>query len=208
MTTESFDEAKALIDQFNQEIEDFKKKKQELVLNIGQKPFLSAFQVLKQKVPEVTSVHWTQFTPYWNDGEECTFRVNDWNYNVEIDGEEIEGEGGYPYDGFFNDCSTPEEIEELKLEIQKAEEKYKKDYDSWNAEVPKRRYHEPYNYSIPKKESLARAIAISEKYTPEKITEIKQALYDFNKFLTSVPDELYEDIFGDHCQVIITEVLS
>lgn len=27
--------------------------------------------------PEINVIQWTQYTPYFNDGDECTFRVND-----------------------------------------------------------------------------------------------------------------------------------
>lgn len=38
------------------------------------KPMLSEF--IKQN-PEVKAVKWTQYTPYFNDGDACTFCVND-----------------------------------------------------------------------------------------------------------------------------------
>jgi|GEM_PF-6246181 len=29
-----------------------------------------------KEVPEITVIKWAQFTPWYNDGEECIFRVN------------------------------------------------------------------------------------------------------------------------------------
>lgn len=38
------------------------------------KPLLQAF--IKSN-PQVAEVRWSQYTPYFNDGDECVFRVND-----------------------------------------------------------------------------------------------------------------------------------
>lgn len=50
--------------------------------------------------PGVISFKWTQYTPYWNDGEECEFSVlTDWNAGVKLEfGDE---EGGEMEDGFY-----------------------------------------------------------------------------------------------------------
>jgi hypothetical protein len=49
--------------------------------------------------PEILSVYWTQYTPYFMDGDACEFGVNDVFFT--IDGEvlvEDEGERSYLYD--------------------------------------------------------------------------------------------------------------
>lgn len=33
------------------------------------------FQKLFEEWPEIAAIRWRQYTPYWNDGEPCTFRV-------------------------------------------------------------------------------------------------------------------------------------
>jgi hypothetical protein len=35
------------------------------------------FDEFFEKHPNVYAIGWTQYTPYWQDGEECTFRVNE-----------------------------------------------------------------------------------------------------------------------------------
>lgn len=35
------------------------------------------FDEFFEKQPKVHAIGWTQYTPYWNDGEECSFRVNE-----------------------------------------------------------------------------------------------------------------------------------
>ena len=42
----------------------------------GEAAVKDAFKDLFDKYPEVTSVVWTQYTPYFNDGDACTFTVN------------------------------------------------------------------------------------------------------------------------------------
>lgn len=35
------------------------------------------FDEFFEKQPKVHAIGWTQYTPYWNDGEECSFSVNE-----------------------------------------------------------------------------------------------------------------------------------
>lgn len=42
-----------------------------------------AFEEFFQLAPEAAKVVWTQYTPLWNDGDECQFSVND--FEVETD---------------------------------------------------------------------------------------------------------------------------
>ena len=57
--------------------------------------------------PTITSINWTQYTPYFNDGEECYFTVYDMYFNVknldapedqEASGDEDEGYSTYFWD--------------------------------------------------------------------------------------------------------------
>lgn len=48
--------------------------------------------------PEVQTIHWTQYSPHFNDGEECIFRVHEphftyTNYTQLKSGEHVWGEG-------------------------------------------------------------------------------------------------------------------
>jgi len=38
--------------------------------------FKEAYQEIFERYPAVQSFSWAQYTPYFNDGEECVFRVN------------------------------------------------------------------------------------------------------------------------------------
>ena len=53
--------------------------------------------------PKITAISWTQFTPYFNDGEECVFSVNDIQFQFSdmeeeyTDGDEWSSLWGYEY---------------------------------------------------------------------------------------------------------------
>jgi hypothetical protein len=47
-----------------------------------------AFQVIFDKYPQLESVEWTQYTPYFNDGDTCEFGVHE--PRIFFDGEEYD----------------------------------------------------------------------------------------------------------------------
>lgn len=59
---------KAIEQDYNEKIEALQKNIQEQV-----KPI---FEEILKAFPEVKAFQWTQYTPYFNDGEECVFGVN------------------------------------------------------------------------------------------------------------------------------------
>ena len=59
------------------EIKELQKELQKKSADI----FLSSFKRLFEENPKLKSFGWTQYTPYFNDGDTCTFSVNtDWIY--------------------------------------------------------------------------------------------------------------------------------
>lgn len=51
-----------------------------------------AFDDFFQKHTEVLEVRWTQYTPYFNDGDVCEFRVNDFVGVTQSDLDEVQSE--------------------------------------------------------------------------------------------------------------------
>jgi hypothetical protein len=50
----------------------------------GKRELKNGFKEFFKRVPEVKTVHWVQYTPYFNDGDPCVFRVCDASFsNVE-----------------------------------------------------------------------------------------------------------------------------
>ena len=67
-----------IIKKIQKELDIFETKKQELVKEL-RKDFPQMFNELFEKSKCIKSISWTQYTPYFNDGEECVFSVHtDW----------------------------------------------------------------------------------------------------------------------------------
>lgn len=56
------------------------------------------FKTVFDKHPELTVIKWTQYTPYFNDGDECTFSVNDFTVSNAPDPENVSAWGEYEGD--------------------------------------------------------------------------------------------------------------
>jgi hypothetical protein len=91
-------------------IDNLKEVKQEIdkateKLRILLKP---AFDAVFERYPEVQAIRWTQYTPYFNDGEPCEFGVHDIEFTLknydEVSGEEVEAG-----DNWYNSWSLPKE---------------------------------------------------------------------------------------------------
>lgn len=74
-----------------EKFESFKKQVEDLRMQLqktGEKFLLEHFKDTFSKYPNLKQVQWTQYTPYFNDGEECTFSSNhQWAEIEGIDGE-------------------------------------------------------------------------------------------------------------------------
>lgn len=58
-------------------------KARDQVRKAGGEAFYEEFKPLFEKYPEVETVSWTQYTPYFNDGDTCEFGVHEINVNGE-----------------------------------------------------------------------------------------------------------------------------
>ena len=83
-----------ILNKIKAELDIFAAKKRELVEEL-RKQFPALFAEVFNKSKCIESIGWTQYTPYFNDGEECVFSANtDWlNVNGEdyYDRDDIEG---------------------------------------------------------------------------------------------------------------------
>lgn len=53
-----------------------KKEYDRLIKEDGEKILKEVFKEYFVSFPEVEKIYWDQYTPYFNDGDPCTFRVN------------------------------------------------------------------------------------------------------------------------------------
>jgi len=72
-----------VIEKIKEQVAEFKEKRAALIAELD-KDFGVIFIPLFEKYPDIESISWTQFSPYFNDGEECTFSVH--NDFIDIDG--------------------------------------------------------------------------------------------------------------------------
>ena len=62
---------------------------------LGKKGVKEELTVLFEKFPELEAVRWNQYTPYFNDGDPCEFRVGDLTYKLAGDDESGDYEDGF-----------------------------------------------------------------------------------------------------------------
>ena len=77
-------------DKIKSELKAFEVKKAELVESL-RKEFPKMFAPLMSQFKHIETISWTQYTPYWNDGESCEFSAN-------VDYLTINGEEEYEYE--------------------------------------------------------------------------------------------------------------
>lgn len=86
-----------------------------------------AFTDFFKACPDIAGFGWTQYTPYFNDGDECTFRINEFTFtkNKEIVLEEVssayelEDEGGFSVSDYrhnADECTADENKACLAIE--------------------------------------------------------------------------------------------
>jgi len=159
--------------------------------------------------PEVKSVFWTQYTPYFNDGEACEFSVYDKYFTLfgaEADYDDEEGSVLY----------TEKDLNQAKERLVEAE-KYTADPNTW-IENYKKEYHKKYgrdwgSYSQPKpypsdpeeaKERLEEIESFLEKYPLETTQRIDESFSALQSALNMIDEDIMQAIYGDHVKVTIT----
>jgi hypothetical protein len=64
-----------ILEQIKAKLEEFEARKNALIEEL-RNDFPAILRPLFESNPVVESISWTQYTPYFNDGDECTFGVN------------------------------------------------------------------------------------------------------------------------------------
>lgn len=78
-----------IVEKIKQSIKEFDEKRKELVEQL-KKDFPALLAPLFEKYPGVKNVRWTQYTPYFNDGDSCEFSTNAGYADLNWDGSEDE----------------------------------------------------------------------------------------------------------------------
>lgn len=82
-------------------IKELKDEKTKIIKQV----FTEAAREIFVNHPGLTSFKWTQYTPYFNDGDACIFSVN--RYDIEVN-------GAYSYE---EESSSIESFEEIEKEV-------------------------------------------------------------------------------------------
>jgi hypothetical protein len=81
-----------VLTKIKQQLAEFDAKRKEMVSEL-QKEFPLILQPLMQKDETIKNISWNQYTPYFNDGDECTFSV--YNDDIYVNGEDLYDLEGY-----------------------------------------------------------------------------------------------------------------
>lgn len=144
----------------------------------------------------VEQLFWNQYTPWFNDGDSCEFSTSDVQLVlVDDETEEKYEEGSY----FPNWVSTIKEKIAQWKEFNKDPEAYK---DALEAEGFFTKWY-PRDTYVPHYESLETLEKQLEQLNsyPEGFVDDTVALMTF---ITSIADDVLEDLFGNHVTVRIT----
>ena len=159
--------------------------------------------------PEVESIFWTQYTPYFNDGEACEFGVHDQYYVLKDDDEADDYEGSVVW--------TRNNLEKAQKDLITAQEyntspdlwkaKYRQEYRSkYGREYPHSdTYLRPYpSDPVDAQERIDRIQEFLDKYTDEQIDNIEKCFKELTSAISMIDEDIMLAIYGDHVKVVIT----
>lgn len=152
-------EINTLVNEWNEQCKVMMKKWQDI--------FTEKVSCVFELDERINSISWTQYTPYFMDGEECTFSAN-------LDNLSINGFDRYG-DNNDNNDNYDEDIDKSVVR-----------YNFWD------------HY---KKKTWTNIGEVENPNYDENISDMLKTIIDF---MTAFPEDLYEEIFGDHVSVLIT----
>ena len=157
-------------------LQALEEKRQELLKEI-QTEFPGMFKEFFTKAPKLKSFGWSQFTPYFNDGDTCEFSAHT-DYL------------------FLNGC-IEDDMEELGFDI--CPYVYKT-IETEDDIVTNNKLADVMGYSWHKNKKIG-----EEGLAPNPIycAETEVVVDEIKKTLKQIPDEFFKDLFGDHVKVTI-----
>lgn len=96
--------SKELLRDLEEKTKEINQIKEDLMSKLRPK-LQGIFKDFLEKYPQIKYIQWQQYTPYFNDGEECVFHVYDLHAFTEHE-DECDYEGSFPiYDFYFERSS-------------------------------------------------------------------------------------------------------
>ena len=163
-----------------------------------------AAQELFRAAPEINHIYWIQYTPYFNDGEPCSFSRHDIYYVLTGD-TEVDGEGSYLYTKQDYDTALAN-LEEVR--------KYVADPTGWFEEVKIKKnlgvaakpdWYRPWPYTVEAAQEKVAEIELQQQlYTMEDADRINNAFQAFYECMALIPDDIMLAVYDDHVRVKIS----
>jgi hypothetical protein len=166
------------------------------------------YQLFQQEVeelfrehPDLESFTWSQYTPYFNDGDECVFSVN--RESIGINGEEMEyfGDVEHRANRILNREAILKKLESDIKKIKNANEKGQK-----KVKLSDGHSYDDYSYSwiLKDKESELKATAEADENDLPALQRKIAHTQAVGKLLNNYTDDDLLDMFEDHAQVTVT----
>lgn len=165
-----------IITKIKAELAAFEEKKQAFIVEL-RKEFPTMFKDIFETAPKLKSVSWTQYTPYFNDGDTCEFSANVSDLKV-------------------NGCDYDDDDED---DISVKPVTYKKLMTPEDVEINKQ-LAEKYKYTWYKNYTIGQS---GLTYNPKYDEAADLAVSSISDVLSSIPEEFLKDLFGDHVEVTI-----
>ncbi len=165
----------ALLKELKDKTAEINQIKSNLVKELQPK-FKDLFMPLFDKYSDLIGVRWTQYTPYFNDGEECIFSVGDLciKHNF-VDGDyEEEDEAGNTLPLKWTDGSP----------------------STWIYDKSGRHYNDS-DYVL-RRENNTKNFGSEEAFLA-----FVQDLRDVSKSIQDIPDDVMQDLFGNHVKITV-----
>jgi hypothetical protein len=160
-------------------------------------------QALFRVAPEIDYVFWQQYTPYFNDGEPCTFSVYEIYYVLQGEEEDCEGSYLYTEQDYKDAIDTLEKVRAYVADPKAWFESYKQAH-ALPAHSDMRAYC-PWPYTVAKaQETVDKIKAQQLKYTQPDVERINNAYHAFKNCMAVIPDDILEAVYGDHVHVAIS----
>lgn len=171
----------SLLDILSQKAEAMKALEKQFQLTV-QGQLTSIFQEVFNLVPQLHEITWSQYTPYFNDGDTCTFGIREVYFGLNPD--------------LLVNVTVSGHDEVSKYTT------YTGDDGDYNYEEDNPRYVGSYDFdelTYDKKPNPRYATLIALGITPEGINAMKK----LDSFINQ-NDNIMEGAFGDHAKIIIT----
>jgi len=167
---------------------------------------------LLDSTPEIEQVHWVQYTPYFNDGDACTFDVGEICFKLIRSEDDDEDFSFYESDPI----STSENLRAARDDYTAAA-LYESDKDAWVTGYTER-YKDKLGHEYPGQLENLKPYPSSTAQAQRNIDEVEKQIAwypagvsdriaaNFKAFcdvLSLIPDDSMESVFGDHASVVI-----